>query len=70
MKELAERMFEVAHWHPKELDIKNGQAGSVKRRLADTTKLRALVGWTPEMSLNEGLKTTYDWYVAHPDPKG
>ncbi|MBI2047570.1 MAG: hypothetical protein HYT27_00365 [Parcubacteria group bacterium] len=61
-------MFEVTGWHPQKLDIKNGPVGSVKRRLADTTKLRALTGWEPKVSLDEGLKMTYDWYLAHPDP--
>ena len=69
MKELAEKMFTVVGWHPRKLDIKNGPPGSVKRRLADTTKLRALLGWAPQVSLDEGLKMTYDWYLAHPDPK-
>ena len=69
MKEFAERMFGVVGWTPKSLDIKNGPVGSVKRRLADTTKLRALTGWKPEMSLEEGLKTTYDWYLRRPAPK-
>jgi len=69
MKGLAEKMFEVVGWAPKSLDIKNGPVGSVKRRLADTTKLRGLTGWKPEISLNDGLKITYDWYLAHPAPK-
>lgn len=69
MKDLALKMFTVVGWHPQKLDIQNGPPGSVKRRLADTKKLRALVGWAPEISLNEGLKMTYDWYLAHPDPK-
>lgn len=69
MKELAERMFNVVGWTPKSLDVKNGPVGSVKRRLADTTKLRSLTGWKPEMPLKEGLKVTYDWYLSHPAPK-
>lgn len=62
MKELAEKMFKVVGWHPKTLDIKNGPPGSVKRRLADITKLQKLTGWKPEVSLAKGLRITYDWY--------
>lgn len=69
MRELAERMFEVVGWTPKSFDIKNGPVGSVKRRLADTTKLRFLTGWKPEVPLKDGLKVTYDWYLTHLDPK-
>lgn len=67
IRELAEKMFEVAGWRPKSLDIKNSPPGSVKRRLADTTKLRNLVGWAPEVPLEEGLRMTYEWYSQHPE---
>ncbi|MEK7169286.1 MAG: GDP-mannose 4,6-dehydratase [Patescibacteria group bacterium] len=67
MKGLAEKLFEVTGWRPKSLDIKNGPPGSVKRRLADVSKLQALTGWKPEIPLKEGLKMTYDWYAAHPE---
>ncbi|MDD5430732.1 MAG: GDP-mannose 4,6-dehydratase [Candidatus Pacebacteria bacterium] len=66
MKELAEKMFEVTGWKPNALDIKNSPEGSVKRRLADVSKLQKLTGWKPEISLEQGLKTTYDWYLANP----
>ena len=69
MKGLAEKLFEVTGWRPKSLDIKNGPPGSVKRRLADVSKLQTLTGWKPEVPLKEGLKMTYDWYAAHPYPK-
>ena len=66
MKDLLEKMFQVVGWRPKELDIKNSPPGSVKRRLADITKIRNLIGWKPEVSLDEGLKRTYEWYRSHP----
>lgn len=69
MKDLLELMFNVANWHPKQLDIKNSPPGSVKRRLADISKLQSLTGWKPEVSLEEGLRRTYLWYVAHPRQK-
>lgn len=66
MKGLAEKLFAVAGWHPKSLDIKSSPPGSVKRRLADITKLQQMTGWKPEVSLDEGLKRTFKWYIAHP----
>jgi nucleoside-diphosphate-sugar epimerase len=68
MKGLAEKMFKVVGWTPKSLDIKNGPVGSVKRRLADVSKLQKITGWKPEVSLEEGLKRTFDWYLEYPDP--
>ncbi len=66
MQELAHKMFEIANWRPQSLDIKNSPSGSVKRRLANITKLQGLTGWKPEVPLMEGLKRTYDWYLKHP----
>jgi UDP-glucose 4-epimerase len=66
MKELAKRMFKVSGWKPEKLDIKSSPEGSVKRRLADISKLRNLTGWKPEVSLDDGLKKTYEWYLANP----
>ncbi|OHA18503.1 MAG: hypothetical protein A2664_00740 [Candidatus Taylorbacteria bacterium RIFCSPHIGHO2_01_FULL_46_22b] len=66
IKQLADKLFVTTGWKPKSLDIKNGPEGSVKRRLADISKLQALTGWKPEVSLEEGLRTTYEWYKAHP----
>ena len=66
IEELAERMFKVAGWRPQKTDIKSSPAGSVKRRLADTSKLQNLTGWKPKISLDEGLKLTHDWYLSNP----
>ncbi len=66
---LAEKMFKVAEWRPKNLDIKPSLPGSAKRRLANVSKLQELTGWKPEVSLEQGLKITYDWYLSHPSPQ-
>lgn len=66
MRDLAEKLFVIAGWRPQALDIKNSPPGSVKRRRADIAKLKELVGWQPEVSLSQGLKQTYEWYLVHP----
>ncbi len=66
MQALAEKLFKISGWQPKNLDIKNSPAGSVKRRLADVSKLQNLIGWKPEVPLEDGLKNTYDWYLKNP----
>lgn len=35
------------------------------RRAVDGTRARELLGWTPEMDFEEGLRTTIDWYRAN-----
>lgn len=69
MADLAKKMFVVADWEPKELDIKPSPPGSVKRRLADISKIKALVGWEPTTPLEIGLKNTFEWYQKHPKPQ-
>ncbi len=62
MRELAKKMFAVAGWQPQHFLIQPSPRGSVQRRLADISKIKNLVGWQPEISLEEGLKNTFAWY--------
>jgi len=62
MRELAKKMFAVAGWQPRQLAIQPSPRGSVRRRLADISKIKNLVGWQPEVSLEQGLKNTFAWY--------
>jgi CDP-glucose 4,6-dehydratase len=41
--------------------------GEVDRQFADSGKLRQLTGWAPQVSLEDGLRRTVDWYRAHPE---
>lgn len=69
IQDLAEKLFKTADWKPKEIKVENSPHGSVKRRLADVSKLQSLVGWKPETSLEDGLRYTYEWYKQNPKPK-
>jgi CDP-glucose 4,6-dehydratase len=39
--------------------------GEIDRQYVDSTKLRELTGWRPEIELAQGLRATLDWYRAH-----
>ncbi len=39
--------------------------GHDRRYAMDANKVRRELGWAPEMSWDEGLKRTVDWYVTH-----
>lgn len=69
IQELIETLFKITGWKPAALDIKNGPEGSVKRRLADVSKIKADVGWEAKVELEEGLRKTVEWYQAHPQKK-
>jgi CDP-glucose 4,6-dehydratase len=45
-------------------------AGEIDRQWVDAGKLRALTGWTPQVSLEEGLTRAIDWYREHPQALG
>jgi CDP-glucose 4,6-dehydratase len=39
--------------------------GEIDRQYVDSTKLRELTGWEPEVDLREGLGRTIEWYREH-----
>jgi CDP-glucose 4,6-dehydratase len=41
-------------------------AHEIDRQWLDSAKLHALTGWSPRVTLEEGLRRTIDWYRAHP----
>lgn len=69
MGDLLDKLFSVVGWKPNNVEVKESVKGSVARRLGDVSKLQALVDWKPEVSLEEGLKQTYQWYLEHPEKK-
>jgi len=38
------------------------RAGDVKHSLADISKAKSLLGYNPQFSIKEGMKTTFEWY--------
>lgn len=67
IRDLVETLFDIAKWRPKKLTIHEAPKGSVARRRGDVQKIKNLVGWVGEVPLREGLKSTFAWYLAHPD---
>jgi CDP-glucose 4,6-dehydratase len=42
-------------------------AGEIDRQWVDASKLRALTGWEPAVTLEDGLARTVEWYRARPE---
>jgi UDP-glucose 4-epimerase/UDP-glucuronate decarboxylase len=61
---LAEALFAIAGWHPREIITRASPVGSVARRCPDVSKIRTLTGWESTTSLEEGLRHTTAWYTA------
>jgi CDP-glucose 4,6-dehydratase len=43
--------------------------GEIDRQFVDSTKLRELTGWRPEIQLSDGIGRTLEWYREHPDAR-
>jgi CDP-glucose 4,6-dehydratase len=43
--------------------------GEIDRQFVDSTKLREMTGWRPEVDLPTGLRQTLDWYRDHPEAR-
>jgi nucleoside-diphosphate-sugar epimerase len=67
MAELAEKVFRTAGWQPRSIEQRSAPTGSVSRRKPDITKIRNAIGWTPRVSLDEGLRSTFAWYALQAD---
>jgi CDP-glucose 4,6-dehydratase len=39
--------------------------GEIDRQYVDSTKLRELTGWSPQVELADGLERTLEWYETH-----
>ncbi|HEU4736432.1 MAG TPA: NAD-dependent epimerase/dehydratase family protein [Solirubrobacterales bacterium] len=43
--------------------------GEIDRQYVDSTKLRELTCWRPQVGLVDGLRRTLEWYRAHPEAR-
>jgi GDP-L-fucose synthase len=62
IRELAELIQEIVGFHGNILWDTSKPDGT-PRRLLDISKIQEL-GWRPTIALEEGVKTTYEWYLS------
>jgi CDP-glucose 4,6-dehydratase len=43
--------------------------GEIDRQHVDSTKLRELTGWRPQVELPDGIRRTLEWYRSHPEAR-
>jgi GDP-L-fucose synthase len=63
IKELAELIKSVVGFDGT-IDWDSLKPDGTPRKLLDVSKITA-IGWQPKISLEEGIKSTYDWYKAN-----
>jgi nucleoside-diphosphate-sugar epimerase len=62
--DLTKLVLRIAGFDPA-LEMLPAPPGSVARRCPDIARLRALTGFEPAVSLEEGVRRTFDWYREH-----
>jgi GDP-L-fucose synthase len=63
IRELAELVGEIVGFTGR-LRFDTSQPDGTPRKLVDTTRITSL-GWRPAISLSEGIRSTYAWYLQH-----
>lgn len=61
VRRLAEMIKEISRKKDMPIVFDESRPEGVTGRAADWTKAREELGWNPEVSLEEGLRTTYEW---------
>jgi CDP-glucose 4,6-dehydratase len=44
-------------------------AGEIDRQFLESTKIRGVTGWEPQVDLRDGLARTIEWYREHPEAR-
>ncbi|MEE8170810.1 MAG: GDP-mannose 4,6-dehydratase, partial [Phycisphaerae bacterium] len=68
VRKIAETILDILGVDSRELISEvSDRPAQVDQHWADTTKIRQRIGWTPAISLRDGLEKTAEWYKANED---
>jgi GDP-L-fucose synthase len=65
IRELAEAVARVTNFEGR-LEFDTSKPDGAPRKLLDVNRLRSM-GWEASISLEDGLRSAYEWFVAHED---
>lgn len=60
-------IFNQLGWEPAEIDFQLDRPVGVASRASENTKMSARFGWSPSVSVEQGIGRTLTWYAAQPD---
>lgn len=63
--ELARGLCRAAGFDPANIQHAGGIPGEQRRSVLDPAKAARELGWVPRTNLEQGLRTTYDWFAAN-----
>lgn len=64
VKEVLDKMKAIVN-NTNPIEYVSGKPSMIPVRKIDSTKIMAALGWTPKVSIEEGLKKTHDWYLEN-----
>jgi UDP-glucose 4-epimerase len=67
INEVVDQIFERLDRTPHDREYLTDKPVGVRHRAADTTRAEELLGWEPQVSLEEGLERTLEWYTSERD---
>lgn len=62
LNEAAELVFKLCGWRPNKIEHDLTKPQGVTSRAADISKSKAVLGWHPKTSYEDGFRKTIDWY--------
>jgi len=68
--DVAAKIFDIMGWRPKRIIFDTSRPEGVASRALDISRAKNLLGWTPKVDLEEGLRRTIQHYVSTHKPKG
>jgi nucleoside-diphosphate-sugar epimerase len=57
-----DEIFTQVGWKPKKLDLQVNRPTGVSSRASNNGKIDAIFGWSPNVSVKQGLSRTIEWY--------
>ena len=64
MIEVANTIFDLVGWRPREIFFDTSKPTGAVSRALDIRKAREELDWEPKVSFRDGLESTIDWYLA------
>lgn len=65
--DVAKWALKYAGHSPKEIKYIQDKPTTIKFRALDCTKVKDLLGWSPQYSAEQGIRETVEWWIKHKD---
>lgn len=65
INEITKKITDRFHWSSIDIDNIPPKVGDILTNWADNTKIKERLGWEPEVSLDNGLEKTIDWFLEN-----